>query len=323
MSTKKKGREGAYSVYCRHREQGLLNSTAGYQALWAELQEKSLQYDLIDPLRSNQGTVSLLMVLELYGHVDEARVFIGPMIRSVGAVQSAFEGLMEILAQEGQWRDEFIAQMDALIDWCMTQGAQLRAIESVYKCDPEVMAFLFDKQRLLCGSLEGFVRKASYDQLASYLPCLTAHYHIESPPETLPLDARLAKQKAIYAWLKRDFGLSFALGKFLGNLDYECPDPRRVVMTATDLADVFTDGDLFKLLELHRLNTGAYSKNLSKLAMMLVMQQPDFVDVLEGLPRGVVAHWRKSGYVDDVQWIQLVETTIAEKENVLAKGLGM
>jgi hypothetical protein len=323
MSNKKKGRERAYDAYCRHSEQGLLTSAAGYQGLWAELQANSLQFDLIDPLRSNQGTVSMRMVLELYGHVEEARAFIGPMIKGVGGQQSTFDGLMEVLAHEAQWRDEFMAQMDALIDCCIAQGAQLRDIELVYKCDPEVTVFLFEKQRALCGSLEGFVSKASYDQLASYVPCLSAHYQIESPPETLRLDARMAKQKVIYAWLKRDFGLAFALGKFLGNLEYECPNPHRVVMLATDLAEVFTGGDLFKLLDLHRQATGTYIKNVSKLAMLLVLQQPDFVDVLEGLPRAVVAHWRKSGYVDDVQWIQLVETTIGEKEDVLAKGLGL
>lgn len=323
MSNKKKGRDGAYSVYCRHSEQGLLTSAAGYQGLWSELQANSLQYDLVDPLCSNQGTVSMRMVLELFGHVEEARAFIGPMIKGIGGQQSTFDGLMEILAHETQWRDEFIQQMDALIDWCIAEGAQLRDIEPVYKCDPEVIIFLFEKQLALCGSLEGFVRKASYDQLASYVPCLSTHYQIESPLETLPLDARLAKQKVIYAWLKRDFGLAFALGKFLGNLEYECPNPSRVVMSAADLAGVFTGGDLFKLLDLHRLATGTYIKNVSKLAMLLILQQPDFVDVLEGLPRVVVAHWRKSGYVDDVQWIQLVETTVGEKEGVLAKDLGL
>lgn len=323
MAKSKGNKISAWSAFCEIRGNGFEDKLQNWELLWKRLEESGLHYDLADPIEQNAGSQYQALVLSLYAYVPSARPFILEMAAALGAGTNLVAGILEIVREPQPFHDQFMEQMDELLDWAMSLGARFSRLPAESKSSDVSARWIYEKACLHHGGREQFIRTGSMHDL-----CVTGRFLL-SDYGCIELSQSFAqgmpyrqKEQVMYDWLKQTFGLPLAFSKAFGDTSH-LDHLEWAVYSHQDLADVFCGGDLLKLLQVHQVTTSEVMRKASKIAMRMVLDDPDYRTILAGAERSLIAYWRKAGVVDEIRWLQLVETSDSQKEDVLARHLGL
>lgn len=323
MARAKSNKSTAWSTFCEVRGNGFEDKIQNWQQLWKDLEESGLHYDLAEPIAQSAGSQYQALVFSLYAYVPAARPFVLDMAAALGAGSNLVEGILDVVREPHPFQDQFMEQMDELFEWAMSRGARFPRLPGETKTSDASMEWTYEKACLHLGGREQFIRRGSMHDL-----CVTGRYLLtdfgcaqmsQSFTRETPYRQR---EQLMYDWLKKTFGLELAFSKAFGDASH-VNNLEWAVYSHQDLADVFCGGDLLKLLRVHQVTVSEVMRNASKIAMRMVLQDPNYKTLLAGAERTLIAHWRKAGEIDEIQWLQLVETSDSKKEDTLARHLGL
>ncbi|WP_410951582.1 hypothetical protein [Pseudomonas sp. S1(2024)] len=321
---KKSTKQSAWGLFREFEQSGNCGQLPQWEFLWQTLESTGLNYDLLEPIQHDSGTLFQSMLLGLYAYAPSSRAFIQDMVEAYGAQGNLVRGILDATASEQYFPDLFMEQMDDLFEWGMAHGGRFDRLPSVNKVRPDISQWVYDKTCKHKGGKAWLIQHGSLHDLCSVGISLLRDCGRSDLVAQFGQLANYQEREAwMYGWLKEEFGLKVAFPKAFRESRYHSTNPAQALYSYLDLAEMFTGGDILKLVGLHRESSSEATRNMSKTAMLLILSQPKYWDILAGAERSLMAHWRKSGVLDDVQWMQLVETTDAQKEGFLARDLGL
>lgn len=324
MAMTKTKKQRAWDIYLQFEADGKDRVLSQWESLWHCMEATNTHYDLLEPIEQEVGTRFQAMLLGLYAYAPSSRGFIIDMIGAVGAHTNVVNGILEAMTYQALFHDEFMVQADDLFEWAITHGGVIKDIPNTRYMPEEAAQWVYDKACKHKGGKEGVVSSSSFRDLCMLGGQLVADYGDTDKGAIISeSESYWEVERIMFGWLKDQFGLKIAFSKALKGGNHDLANHRRAIYTFDDLAEVFTGGNLLNLLDLHRQASGDLIRNASKAAMVLVLQDSGYREILKEAERPLIAYWRKAGLVDDVAWLQLVETTDSLKEAVLAKDLGL
>lgn len=321
---KKTIKQSGWGLFREFEQSGNCRQLSQWEVLWQTLESTGLNYDLLEPIQHDSGTLFQDMLLGLYAYAPSSRAFIQEMVEAYGAQGNIVRGILDATSSEQYFPDLFMEQMDDLFEWGMAHGGRFDRLPRANEVRPHISQWVYEKVCKHKGGKGWLIQHGSLHDLCSVGTRLLQDFgRGDLSMQFGQLPNYRERECWMYAWLKDEFGLKVAFPKAFKESSHHSVNPDRALYSYLDLAEMFTGGDILKLVGLHRQSSSEVTRNISKTAMLLILNQPKYWDILAGADRSLMAHWRKSGVLDDVQWMQLVETTDAQKEGFLARDLGL
>lgn len=295
---------------------------------WCALNQHALLIDVAMPDDGIESRTDLMRAfISMYAYVPEARSHLLDVIAKTHGYQGCFSNLQSIrfsLSPMDRLISEAISDIE---DFCDQGGATvLKRFDLTWK-NPSATALqdLLESYVLKHIAEDAYWRSLSLQELERWHPLLAAKYNFPELTFGNVIDWKqvsAAKHGQIYSMLKKLHGVERAVALTARGVGYDYASEASW-LPLEDLADVFAEGSLDRLLAYPLAGPGQFLRKVSKLAIGLLADREDALDLLKGCERSTLAYWRKANYIDQVTWYRLVGATGKQVDTLFAKDLGL
>lgn len=295
---------------------------------WCALQQHALLIDIAMPDDGIESREDLMRAfISMYAYTPEARPHLLDVIAKTHGYQQCFSNLQSIRFSLLAMDPQICEAICDIQDFCEQGGATvLRRFGLSWK-NPSAtdLQDLLERYVLKYIAEDAYWHSLSLQELERWHPLLAAKHDFPELPLGNALDWKqvsAAKQGQIYGMLKKLHGLERAVALTSRGVGYGYSSDA-AWLPLEDLADVFAEGSLDRLLAYPLAGPGQFLRKVSKFAIGLLVNREDALNLLKGCDRSTLTYWRKANYIDQITWYRLVGATGKQVDTMLAKDLGL
>lgn len=296
---------------------------------WEALQQHSLVMDLAQPDGIESREDLMRAFLATYAFVPESQPHLLDAIAKAHGFQECHKILQGIQFSLMAMDMKIAEALGDIMAFCRQGGAttvrKFPLSWSNATVTAEKLQDLLERFILKEIDEDSYWRSLTLHEWERWHPLLAQRHCL---PKLLPevfADWR-AEQSArtgqIYGLLKAQYGLERAVALASRGVGYDFGSDAPW-LPLEDLADVFAQGSLDKLLSFPLQGPGEFFRKVSKLAVSLLVDREDKVDLLKGCERSTVSYWRKANYIDQLTWYRVVGATGKQVDTMIARDLGL